>query len=504
MAIQDNIQAVSTEEQIKVYKERVANSIRFRQESVKMTKQKYAELMEKVAQREEMMSKLKETVQENAEKGISYEAVIGKNTVYAAKIAALEEQINILGIVPGPMEFIGNRAIRLIDKMYKESIASSNGIYAEFVSEQHPMTETFNDLEAVQKVQETNEEVPSINVEKIAEDNKKVIDESVETAISEEESLKDNSINENVVDQKVEEETNNNVFDLNEITRIINEKLEEAYKNNNEESVVPTVVPTEEDVTKEREDNLLAQYYGLNEAHEIEKQEVAAVNESKEFNFNNAVALESEPVEAVEVDSNDEQIRDEIIAVPEREEVVEEKINDQIAVAESAVVDTIETRSMVMTSEEKEKAREVMEKVRAARKRREELEKEVSSVDSDIENQKEINAQVAAKEEEAKKALEKSTAEANEAEQAYVDAVNALEKEFADLSSENDAMTNSIESKREELANIQEDTASKNKVIESLDSENKTKQEEIAKYKELREMLHYDEEDSIIEKQKVA
>ena len=497
MAIQDNIQAVSIEEQLKINKERAANSIRFRQESVKMTKQKYAELMEKVAEREVAIENAKEEVKQNVENEISQEAVIGKNMVYGAKIAALEEQINILGVNAGPMEFIGNRAIRLIDKMYKEAIASSKGIYTEFVNEKQPMTEVFSDIEATPKVQENAGIVPNIDVEKIAAENENVVDESVKTAISEEESLKDNSINENIVSQNVAETTDNNGFDLNEITRIINEKLEEAYKNNG------PVVSTEEEVAKERADNLLAQYYGLNEANEIKEQEVAAVNESKEFNFNKDVTMESEPVEAVEVDSSDEQIRDEVIAVPEREEIAEEKVADYVKTAET-VVDTVETRSIVMTSEEKEKVREVMEKVRAARKRREELEKEVNSVDSDIEKEKEINAQIAAKEEEAKKALEKSTAEASEAEQDYVNAVNALKEEFDTLNSENDTMTNSIESKKAELANIQEDTASRNKVIEDLDSENKNKQEEIAKFKELKEMLNYGEDHSIIGKQKIA
>ena len=222
---------------------------------------------------------------------------------------------------------------------------------------------------------------------------------------------------------------------------------------------------------------------------------------------------DSEPV--LVTDTDDKPLRDDDLMIvsdrevsdayeiPEYETVDETDYYGGLDLGEPAIVeDIIPKRSIVLSSLEKEKAHAVLEKVRAARARRKELEQEENDVNLDLESQKEINAQAALKEDEAKKNLERSIEEANRAEREYTEAVTALEEELAALNSENDTMSINIESAKEQIASIQEDTASRNRTIEDLDIENESKQEEIAKYKELRDMLSFPEE--YIEKQKVA
>ena len=543
--MQDNIQAVGTEEKYNVNSERVANSIRFRQESVKMTKQRYDELLSLIAKKEETIEKVKEAVKQDVENGTSYEKVVSNNLEYATKIAALEEQIDILSATSGPMELVDKRAIRLIDKMYKEVSKTSDAIYLEIVKRQAPATDSFEPIQSEELV------IPSIDVEKIALENAPVVDNSVETAINEQKEVVTEAPVQNVaevptqveetpvqieqpqtepvqnvtevptqvveapvqnvaeVPTQVEETPIQTDFDLQRIEREINKKIEKYISDNNENSIFAV----EDQIAKEREDNLLAQYYGLNEANTIKEQEVAKANEAKEFDFSTVFTQDSEPV--LVTDTDDKPLRDDDLMIvsdrevsdayeiPEYETVDETDYYGGLDLGEPAIVeDIIPKRSIVLSSLEKEKAHAVLEKVRAARARRKELEQEENDVNLDLESQKEINAQAALKEDEAKKNLERSIEEANRAEREYTEAVTALEEELAALNSENDTMSINIESAKEQIASIQEDTASRNRTIEDLDIENESKQEEIAKYKELRDMLSFPEE--YIEKQKVA
>ena len=229
---------------------------------------------------------------------------------------------------------------------------------------------------------------------------------------------------------------------------------------------------TDEEVAASQEKLQIARHNQINSEIDKKNQEVAEVNAAKGLDdlFVN--------------DSNKEEpLRAEVVVIPERDEPEEEKIEEYTVV---------EQRSMSMSPEEKAKAHEVLEKLRAARKKKEELEKESSDIDSDIENEKAINMEVSAKEDEAKKALEESIMAANKAEQDYAEAISAMEKELEDLNSETDAISNGIKVKKEQLANLQEDTANRHREIETIDKQNQSKQEEIAKYEELKAMLSGD------------
>lgn len=498
----DNIQAVGEEKQIKRDERLSTNSIRFKQESLEKAKIKVAQLK---AQRDAAFNAAMEAVVNQVNSGLTEEQIVENNKELVTQIAELDKDIRVLSGEQGPIELVNSRAIRLINKMIKEAREKSNKIY--FAKEEIKEVES--------------EVVPStevINVQAIANENANIVSNNIENAIAQEQAIVSNEnvvtqeqpivSNENVIAQEQPIVSNENiempkeevsteyVFDRDELERIINEKINNYVRENEKVEVVNgNGFATEDEIAKEREQAVLSQYYGLNEANNIKEREVAAVNEAKEFNFDNAV-INQIPVEKEIVE--DRQIRDEVIPVYERPIIKEEVINQYTPVVEKNEP-VLEARSVVMTSEEKVKAREVIEKIRAARKKNEELGKEVSSVDLDIESQKEINAQTAAEENEAKKRLEKSTAEAERAEKDYVDAVNAMEEELAALNRENDTISDSIISKREELASIQDDTASKNKLIEDLDIENKKRQEEIAKYKDLMAIINDGEKQEEIE-----
>lgn len=532
MAIIDDIQAVDIEEQAKVNSDRAANSIRFRPESAMMTKNRYFKFMHNMAKRDEAMQQLKEVVKKDVEENVEYDAIIGRNLPYGAKIVKLEDSISILNFEQPPMMLIGNRAIRLIDKMYKEVMATSNSIYAEQMSNNKKLVVTSDE----NKNLENN---LNIDVQKIAEENKNVIDKNIENAISEEKTLEENNIKEivsvdydideeskNIINEKIEDFVNGEK-DIEKVTEpIFNPTFEEENmedKSTDEQTVDHNMLNPvlEDEIAKAREIEQVDKYNTINEEAVRTQEEVAKTNELKEFDF----SVKEEPIEQALVDVptiidessfKDEAIRDEIITVPERDEIVSKKEYVEPGVIKENFITKEEVKpifikigneepvSLDMPADVKMKAQEIMKKVRAERKRKEELAEENSKIVSDIETQKELNAQVAVLEDESKKRLEKSTIELEQAKQDYIKAINDKEKEYAILSDENNATMDIIQSGNEELASIQEDTASKNKEIENLDIENKSIQDEIANYKELIAIINENADDNSIEFQKVV
>lgn len=516
MAIVDDIQAVDAGEQVIVNKERTANSIRFRPDSIKMTKSNYIKLMDRIAAKEEAIEKVKEEIKQNIKDEVPYNSIIGKNHPYAAKVAVLENEINILALVPGPMEMIGNRAIRLIDKMYKEVKATSDEIYAEQISENEKLDVTSS---------ENLEKPMNIDVQKIVEENKNEIDQNIENAINDEKTFEENNVKEEVKDyDQMDDESKN----------IVNEKIESFINGTkNIEAVTEPLVnsiPVEEEVqdkeiseqkkdynvpnqvsedeiAKVREIEQFNKYNTINEEAARIQDEVTKANELKEFDF----SLNEEPNKQIIVDVpkivnnssiKDEVVRDEIIIAPERDEEVkqmdyiepgaikENNITDEGRIKPIFVkIDNEEPSFMDMSADEKMRAQEIMEKVLAERKRKEELTVESSKIEADIETQKELEAQAIVLEEEAKKRLEDSTIEAEQARQNYMNAISEKEKELYKIVDENNAMEDSIQSNKEVFASIQEGIASKNKEIENLNIRTRTVQDQIAEYNELNEIL---------------
>ena len=519
MVIQDNIQAVNIDGQVGVNGDRVANSIRFRQESVINANNKYTELLGLIAQKEEALEKLKEQVKNDVENGATYETVIDNNTTSAEKVAKLEEEIHILGLTAGPMELVDSRAIKLIKKMYKEMNESSNSIYAKPVSKNEELevvpTEDKileimpneenkmvtapiedNKLEIEPKdslviepkdsliiepkdslIIEPNEKldiVSDIDVRKVSQDNSEVFGQSIENAIADE-----------VVEiPTIEEPTNN------ETMKIVSEPVVEQING-------PVMVnsfdkPSEEEIARIRENEQFNKYQEINEEIARIRKEVEEANEAKEFD------LSSNLEKSEEIVNTEGQIRDDVVIVPEREEQVEQK-NSEIA------DDLSDQRSIVMTSSEKEKAHEIMEKLNAARKKREELRKEADLVQSDMENQKEINAEVTARQVETEKTLNESIEVVEKTKQAYNDMISSIQEELTAINNENATIESDTQSKREELVTIREDIINKKNRIGDLELEIKKNQDEKAEYDSLMEIVN---EKSIVEEtndyQKVA
>ena len=528
----DNIEAVEEEKKVKSDERVSRNSITFRAESFANASEK-AKLIAKRNAAAELVS---EAISQDVERGRTERIVKDKHFDYAAKIIALDDQIDMLEKPEGSdgkTELVSNRAIRLISKMYKEAKEKSEAIYSEVEQkEEHkteavtvpPVVETSATGEeiavpaielpaietpvaavptveapvvetpvvAVPTVEAPVVETPVVDVEKIANENTVVVDQNIKEAITNEKNvIADSDIKDVVneafasvpqVTEKVKEEPikevpieapNTSDIDVEAIQAVVNEKLDKFMKE-----YVPM---TDEEVAASQEKLQIARHNEINSEIDKKNQEVAEVNAAKGLDdlFVN--------------DSNKEEpLRAEVVVIPERDEPEEEKIEEYTVV---------EQRSMSMSPEEKAKAHEVLEKLRAARKKKEELEKESSDIDSDIENEKAINMEVSAKEDEAKKTLEESIMAANKAEQDYAEAISAMEKELEDLNSETDAISNGIKVKKEQLANLQEDTANRHREIETIDKQNQSKQEEIAKYEELKAMLSGDTDS--LENQKI-
>jgi hypothetical protein len=491
MAIQDNIQAVNIEGQVGVNNDRTANSIRFRQESVTNANNKYAELLGLIAQKEEALERLKKEVKNDVENGATYETIIDNNTPYAEKIAKLEEEIHILGLTAGPMELVSNRAIKLIKKMYKEMDASSNSIYANPVSKNEALEVIPNEsLEIVSneenKVEtapiedksveivpnESLEVVPNesinavsdIDVAKISQDNGEAFGQSIENAIAEE-ATNDTYKTDEVVEVPAIEETTNN-----ETMQVVTEpEIEQVTEPVVESSFVHE--PSEEEVAKIRETEQFSMYQEINDEIEKIRKEVAEANAAKDFTFTTDIEAKEEPVISEEPIITEVPIRDNIVIVPERDELADQ-------------------RSIIMTSDEKAKAHEIMEKLNAARKKREELMKEANLVQSDMESQKEIDAEITAKQVETEKSLNESIEVVEKTKQAYNDMISSIQEELTAINNENATIQNDTQSKREELVIIREDIISKTKKIDDLELEIKKNQDEKAKYDNLMEIVN--------------
>lgn len=183
----DDIQTIDRDLSVKKEdKDKTIYSINLKQSTLEKVKA----LM---AKRDELMANLQESVAQDVNSGSTMEQLVGKNIVLAAKIAELEKKINILSLMQGPIEARGQRAIRLIKKMYDETINKSNLIYPATEKQE----ETFsNNNVSVPETSPIVEVPPVVDVQQIAESNEKVIGQTIENAITAEKTLDEKDIKE--------------------------------------------------------------------------------------------------------------------------------------------------------------------------------------------------------------------------------------------------------------------------------------------------------------------
>ncbi|MBR5370369.1 MAG: hypothetical protein IK137_03610 [Bacilli bacterium] len=514
MAIEDNIQAVNTEAQVKVNKERAANSIRYKPASTEITRQNYDKLMGMIAKREETIAKLKEEINQEVEKGVPQADVVENNVINAkaVDIAKLEEQINILGAVYEPMELVDKRAIRLIDKMYKEAKAKSEGIYYSLSSngitregeiKQQPMADMFNNMTIVS----------DLDVQKIADDNQEEVNNNIENAINDEKSLGEGDIKA-VIDEALvtpevpsTEAEEENGLDMAEIDRIVNEKLNNFInkqetpvvepENSSEVAPVEAVIPAPVEVTPAEpvipapvevapaepvisapvevapvEAVIPAPVYEEpqydDEYIPMTDEEIARVREKIELDkYNKLYAAQAK--RSVEISENKEEpIRDEVIVVPPREEsglTISE--NKGVIIASSDVKERLKNASI----------NELKELLSAKDKVTEELKTLAGNAGANIEEVRRIDETIAGEEADVEMKLAERRKTKARKEQELKD---MLIEQIVASDTRNNDLSNVIKSKEEEIDIINKSIGDRRKKISSMANDTDSVDREIA------------------------
>lgn len=342
-------------------------------------------------------------------------------------------------------------------------------------------------LENVEGIYKTlDSKYEQISVSKVAEENKSEVTLGIDNAIEEKSmgKLFDEFATDTLAEVQASEE------EKEEVTNDISDPVIVPSFTSNSEMIdeIKEIVDEQEKVENSAEpikENSLKEFKPKTEEEVTEYRNNAMEDAFKIFNSD---------------ESKEEAIRDTVVVIPERDENKEEKEVEEYITVEKEQEEKPEARSMIVPVELIEKARELTKSLREEEKKAEELDIENSSVETDIENQRKLNSEVVAKEEEAKKALEKATAEAIQEKQKYESTISQLEQKLVDVKNQNDAKLNGIQVKKAELSSIKEDTENRNREIENLDKENKSKQTEIANYRQLQEMLIVDNDDSFGEK----
>lgn len=268
----------------------------------------------------------------------------------ANKIAKLEEKIKILSREDVPSNYVSNRAIKLKDAMMKEVYGVSTEAYADSVEPADYGFTDFNDtgfgLAAATEVnlESENEEKQDIDVE-----INPISREDIEDSVNEAFALKDNV--EPVVVSEPVEETENEIKD-EVIDNTIQENVVEEVTEDNSNDVVEEVSETPEESI-----DIPVTPIEIEEKVEIEEPSYRVVsNEAtpakvdkfdSEGNYKTVSNIYdpmsdddlAEARENIEYDkyeekysNNDENIRDEIVVVEDRNEKSDEKIEEYTAV----------------------------------------------------------------------------------------------------------------------------------------------------------------------------
>ena len=471
------------------------------------------------------------------------------------------------------VELVGTRAIKLIDKMIKEAKKKSNAIYAPEEKKEEPVTvpettpvvveiPTIGEppVVDVQQIAQENKEAVSASIENAISENdiKEVIGSELgvvppvavptaEAVVVEPTPISETEINEvvnnelNVVPPVVEptteaviaepapiiEEVTEPVVEvapvvppvveptteavIAEPTPIIEEVTEPVIDEATKESIInekmhnfvnegKTVVDdsekeyvpmTDEEIARAKENIELEKYNEIYAAEAKKSQEVAEVNEAKGFD------MEEVP------------LRDEIQIVPEREETVELKIENDVQeeIEEPVLVEENEeeARSVVVPEWEKEKLEshkeesleELAELYQTEMEIKKQKEKEKAASEEDLQEIKENYAKLLENETAVEKQLEELTAE----EEMKINKVNELREVFSKkrelTRNETTSLTADIERNNEEFSSIKEDGDRRSERLEGLSKEVNSKQERIAQLDEMLAKYGYVEDESI-------
>lgn len=499
----NEIQAVNAEDKIKVDEKVSTNSIRFKQESLMRAR--------KNAQR--IFSEIEKKVEEDVQKEVPDLKIIGTRFSSVAKMASLENEIDILYGVQGPVEMVGNRAIRLIDKMIKEAKSTSKEIYFSDNIKELPKTEPKTEVISVETTPQIElppvdpsmvNVVPApvvpapVDVQKVFEENKEPIVDSIDKAINAEESIKDSDI-ENIVAEAfneapaeeikpvVGEERSAVELSSEEKERIINEKLAKYA-----DQVVRTEVPVEKEeeeyipmtdaeIAAARAKLELDAFDRIKEEELRKDQEVAVVNEAKD--------LDIKEEESVMIE---ESTRDEIVVVPEREE---EKVEEKV----------VEPRSVIATEEEKDNLEsyressieELTELLKAESEKHEEYKKKYQDSEEELKQIKEKHAKLI----ESETATEQKLAELDATQERKESELRVtLNKKIQSLVNKNSSIDSDIQRNAEELVSIKEEDERRNERLESLNNEASSKQEKIAQIDEMLRQYSAEEDTTIGQK----
>ena len=403
----DNIQAVEEERRIKSDEKVSANSIKFKPDSLERSKAKAA----LIAKRDAAMEIVSEAIAQDVERGRTERIIKDKHFDYAAKIIALDDQIDILDKPEGTVakkQATANRAIRLIKTMYANARANAEAIYDGVNSEKEPATEAVIitppqiELPVVEEVAPTEPVIstepviatePVISTEPVIATEPVISTEPVivpAPAISTEPVIQAAPVvpaapvvaTEPVIDVKqiaasdidlndiIENAINSdNVISDADISDVIDEPIVV-------EPVVKEVAPTEpfidvkkvesianEKIINDRINENMKNFIEEKEYVPMTDEEIAKSQENIELEKYNAIYADAER-KAKEVneinnakdfnfeEKADEPIRDEIVVVPEREEKedVKEEIEEYVTEKEE---EKVEPRSIVASEEVK-------------------------------------------------------------------------------------------------------------------------------------------------------
>lgn len=520
----DNIKAVNeVAESIKPDGSLSANSIRYKEESLRRTKERAKELIKA----------LEEKIKVSIDEGNNDVEIKANSIVDANYIAHLQEEIDILSTdlynyAGRPAEFVESRAIRLVDKMIKAAKSNSKSIY-----EQLPKT---SDVEVTPV---------SIDVKEMASEQEEPIKENIETAINKEESLNDMDIKDvfdsklgldhDEIERKINENINKYLAEAGSIEQEQDEKMEEEIKESEfteakEDIVVEIPVPRDR-LPQETDDeyiNYLTEFYSnpskVQETPEIKIEANDGIEEKEYIPMtDDEVAAAREKLKLEEFEKNEKEyaekvyavnnknmvveaempsVKDEVVIVPERDvpeftiakgedknlsEGVFEKVSEPIEIQPRSAVVSVDLREKLKGLSQEE----LEAQLSALTSETENLAVEASSVKADKEEGIRINTEVVAEEEEIEKKdaqvaeeeaeIEKQRAEleAEEAKAAQELHEKTIERYIA-LKEKALALSSAIQSDREELANVNKDTETRRENISNKNRSIETRRENIS------------------------
>ena len=556
----DDIQIREEDERVKPNESLSANSIKFKKKSLSTAEDKIRALKEArtaaIASLENVVNAIVDDVPENEIKN-----TLAMN--YAMVIANLEQEINIIEGVQGPVELVQSRAIRLIDKMIKAAKENSKGIYSELAKK--------NGKDDTQS---------NIDVEKIATEVEEPLKNSIEEAVVEKESLEDSDIKE-VFDESlgINTEHDNTVLERDEIERKINEKLNSYLSDKNnigEEKNEPR--ERFEGETEEEYIKYLSEFYASpssEEEYEYEPmtdEEIAKARENIEYdkynkisetaaknenavNFKNMFAEIKMPEMPSRVKDGDVTIRDEVAVVPERKKIeeytmvkdepkkttispyfTEERKEESRSLSpyffekKETEKDDVKPKDMIITSDEKEtllqdrSLEELNNLILNAEKESEQHQQRLNAADEIVEEARKKNEEVAIEEAESEKKRAEVLAEEEESEKRLAELRAESERQARELkemmiervktlNDKNKNLTATIQSREEEMTNINKDTENRREKISTNNRDTESRiekistinrdtasvQEEIERYKAMKMMLTEPEDDSKVE-----